>query len=147
MNQKFDKKRINIYSVFFICILFIENQIYAGTIKFNPPNILARAHFSESYNLPPDSYLFNLEPVLNNNGDIAFKVILTGDDEGEVIWSKNHSEEKGDIIYSAPDDLYLTSPTINDSGIISFALFDENQTEGLMTLNSQTKKCQEEESM
>ena len=27
MNQKFDKKRINIYSVFFICILFIENQI------------------------------------------------------------------------------------------------------------------------
>lgn len=109
-------------------------------VEFNSPKILARSNVRDSYNLPTLSYLSNVAPVINNQGEITFKVIATGEEGLQGIWVKAHNDENGKIQYIAPEEKVVTDPSINDQGMIAFSLFDDVKADGLFTLDSQSLK-------
>ncbi|MDO9182242.1 MAG: hypothetical protein Q7U04_07525 [Bacteriovorax sp.] len=110
----------------------------ANIANYNPPEIMARANIHDGYNIPPMSFLNNTSPVINNHGDIAFKIMSADGQNNQVLWVKTAEESAGKIVYSAPDERFLTDPSINDSGKIAFNLYDEGVTDGLFIYDSKT---------
>lgn len=121
-------------SVIFFQIIFCNFAI-AKIPKFNIPIILARSNIHDSFNLPPLSYLNNASPVINNLGEIAFKVLSVGSLGQEALWIKAREDEKGKILFVADEDKALTDPSINSDGIISFSIFDEIGSDGIYILD------------
>jgi hypothetical protein len=105
----------------------------ASAFNFEAPVLLARSNVSESFNLPPQTYLNNVAPVINNSGDVAFKVIASGEEGLQGIWVKAHNDSAGKILIDAPEDYVITDPSINDSGKITYSLFDEVSSLGVYT--------------
>jgi hypothetical protein len=120
-----------------IIIISLISNIALAETKFKSPEILARTNVTESYNLPKSTYLSNVSPVINNRGEVTFKVIATGDEAVQALWVKAHQDENGKILYLAPSDRVITDPSINDEGKIAFSLFDETHSDGLFILDSQ----------
>ncbi len=121
-------------------MLIITSPVFSAIPNYNTPQILARANINDGYNLPPMSFLSNTSPVINNRGDISFKLLAVDGQRKQGLWVKRGVEENGKIIYSAPDYRFLTDPSINDKGIIAFNLYDEGETDGIYTLNSDTQE-------
>lgn len=121
------------FLIFFIFSTFVVN---AALPEYEAPQILARANISDGYNLPPLSFLSNTNPVINNNGDVSFRVMALEGQNDQAIWVKSSEEDFGEIVYVAPEQRFITDPSINDSGKIVFNLHDEGVTEGLFVLDS-----------
>lgn len=116
----------------------ITNVAFAKLPDYDQPKILARANITDGYNLPALSFLNNTSPVINNNADVIFKVVAVEGVNNQALWFKANNEEAGKIIYVAPDERFITDPSINDNGKIGFNLYDEGVTDGLFVLDSKT---------
>lgn len=123
---------------FIIVSLFLGVRVQASVSEYNKPTMLARANITDGFNLPSMSFLNNTSPIINNRGDVTFKVMSTGEDSAQGVWYKSGKEENGKIIYSAPDMRFVTDPNLNDQGKIAFNLYDEGITDGVFTLNGDT---------
>lgn len=124
----------------FVLASLITNIATAALPEYEQPKILARANITDGYNLPEMSFLNNTSPVINNNGDVLFKVVAAEGINNQALWFKANAEENGKIIYVAPDERFITDPSINDSAKIAFNLYDEGVTDGLFVLDSKTLK-------
>jgi hypothetical protein len=124
-------------------ILSFNQTAFATISHYNPPEILARANITDGFNIPPMSFLNNTSPVINNNGDVAFKIVSVGGVNTQVIWVKKHEEASGSIVYEAPDERFITEPSISDNGKIAFNLYDEGVTDGLFLLDIETKDAEQ----
>ena len=116
-----------------ILAIFFSTSVLA--IEFEPPVLLARSNVKDSFNLPPMTYLNNIAPVINNQGDISFKVVATGEKGVQGLWIKASYDELGKVIFEAPEELVVTDPSLNDKGKIVFSLFDDVSTEGVYSLD------------
>ncbi|MBY0413728.1 MAG: hypothetical protein K2Q18_06170 [Bdellovibrionales bacterium] len=114
--------------------------VHANIPEYKKPVILARANLTDGLNLPPMSFLNNTCPVINNRGDVAFKVMSSGEDSSQAVWFKGGVDENGKIIYNAPEMRFLTDPSLNDQGKMAFNLYDEGITDGVFTLDGMTSK-------
>ncbi|MGZ3808879.1 MAG: DUF7453 family protein, partial [Bacteriovorax sp.] len=86
-------------------------------------------------------FLNNTSPVINNRGDVAFKVMAVEGVNNQALWLKTAIEPNGKIVYVAPDERFLTEPsTISENGKIAFNLYDEGVTDGLFIIDSKTLK-------
>ena len=121
-------------------MLIVSSSVFSAIPSYNAPIILARANINDGYNLPPMSFLSNTSPVINNRGDVSFKLLAVDGQRNQGLWVKRGVEENGQIIYSAPDYRFVTDPSINDKGIIAFNLYDEGETDGVYTLNADTRE-------
>ncbi len=124
----------------FIILAIFSYDSRAALPEYEAPQILARANIDDGYNLPPLSFLSNTNPVINNHGDVTFRVMALEGENDQAIWVKSFEEDLGKIIYVAPDQRFITDPSINDSGKIAFNLHDEGVTEGLFILDAKTQK-------
>lgn len=126
---------------FLLATLFVSNFSFAALPDFSAPEILARANIKDGYNLPPMSFLNSTSPVINNRGDIAFKVMAVEGANNQALWVKTAEEAAGKIVYVAPEERFLTEPsTINEFGKIAFNLYDEGVTDGLFLLDIKSLK-------
>lgn len=122
-----------------ILILAMSSQgLYAAIADYNAPTILARANIRDGYNIPAMSFLNNTNPVINNRGDVTFKIMAVEGQNDQAIWVKTFEDDNGKIMYVAPDQRFITDPSINDHGKIGFNLHDEGVTDGLFVLDSKT---------
>lgn len=113
--------------IFFYLLSYTNAAIY----DYGPPEILARANILDGYNIPPMSFLNHSSPMINNRGDIIFKVMTIEGERDQGIWVKMAEEETGKIVYIAPDERFLSVPSINENRKIVFNLYDEGVTDGL----------------
>ena len=122
--------------LFFLAINFAN----ASIPTYDAPEILARASIRDGYNLPAMSFITDSSPVINNHGDLAFKVIAAVDGEvSQGLWVKKAEESQGKIVYIAPNDRLITDPSLSDSGKIVFSLFDDGVTDGLFLYDLKTE--------
>jgi hypothetical protein len=127
-------------NTFALFLMTLSLSSMAAIPEYSAPVLLARANLSDSYNLPPMSFLSNTYPVINNRGDVTFKLIAYEGENNQALWLKPGSAENGKIIYTAPDMRFITDPTLNEFGKIAFNLFDEGITDGVFTIDGDTLK-------
>ncbi len=113
--------------------IFLCTNLFA--IEFDGPKILARSNINNNYNLPVRAMLSNTNPVINNKGDIAFKVIYSGVEEVQGIWAKGYEDPEGKLLIYSFGELGISDPTIDEDGKIYYSLFDEGSTEGVYRFN------------
>jgi hypothetical protein len=119
-------------------IFLFSTTALAALPKYLSPEILARANINDGYNLPEMSFLSDTCPVINNRGDVAFKIMSFGGSNDQGLWIKKGDEKNGKIVYTAPDMRLLTDPSINDNGQVAFNQFDEGVNDGIFTLDTDT---------
>lgn len=105
---------------------------------FHKPVLLARANTNDGYNLPPMSSINNVSPVINDRGDVAFRVLSIEATNTQGIWGKLKTDSAGKIFVTAPDERLITEPALNNNGLMVFSLFDEGITDGVFTFNLET---------
>jgi hypothetical protein len=118
--------------------LFCTQNVFAIIGEYNPPELLARSDIQDGYNLPAMSFLNNPTPVINNNGDVLFKVMSVEGTNNQGIWLKTIDDQNGKIVYIAPEERFITDPSINDAGKIVFNLYDEGVTDGIFEMDSKS---------
>jgi hypothetical protein len=123
-----------------ILILVIPMAAFANVVSYKAPELLARANIHDGFHLPAMTFLHNPNPVINNRGDVAFKVMALEGQTDQALWVKTSSEITGKIAYIAPDDRHISAPSLNDEGQIAFNLYDEGVTDGLFILDSLTEE-------
>lgn len=120
---------------------FAFNMALASLPEYKAPEILARANIKEGHNLPPMTFLNNTSPVINDRGDVAFKLLAVEGQNNQALWVKSADEQNGKIVYVAPDERFLTEPeSISESGKIIFNLYDEGVTDGLFLMDIRSQK-------
>lgn len=102
---------------------------------YDVPELLARANVNDGFNLPPMSYINNSTPVINDRGDVAFKVLSIESTQTQGVWGKLKSDTAGKIFVTAPDERFVTDPELNNKGDIVYSLFDEGITDGVFVFN------------
>jgi hypothetical protein len=107
----------------------------AALPEYEAPVLLARANIKDSFNIPVMSFLNNTSPVINNRGDVSFKVMAVDGTSNQALWFKHYTEENGKILYTAPEERYVTDPSMNNLGVVVFNLYADGITEGLFTLD------------
>jgi hypothetical protein len=127
-------------NAFALMLLTLSLNALAAIPEYNAPEILARANITDGFNLPPMSFLSNTYPVINNRGDVSFKLMAIEGENNQGIWYKPATAANGKIIYTAPDMRFVTDPNINDNGKIVFNLFDEGITDGIFVMDGETAK-------
>jgi len=89
------------------------------------------------------SFLSNTSPSINNRGDVAFKLMAFDGENNQGLWLKTNEDANGKIVYTAPEQRFVTEPTLSNSQKIVFNLFDDGITDGLFTLDSDTLKVEQ----
>jgi hypothetical protein len=122
---------------------FLLTQVsFAKLPEYNAPTILARANITDGYNMPPMSFINNASPVISDRGDVSFKVAGIAGQNLQGLWVKTIEDANGKILFTAPEDRYVTDPSINDQGKIAFNLYEEGVTDGLFILDANTLKVE-----
>lgn len=129
--------------VIFWIVAIMANKVMATIPSYGHPQILARANINEGLNLPAMTFLNNTNPIINNRSDVIFKVLILEGRNDQALWVKKLEDKKGAIIYAAPDERFMTDPSMNESGQITFNLYDEGVTEGVFILDSKTSNVEQ----
>ncbi len=117
-------------------VLFLITSFNIKAIDYGAAEILARASVNDSFNLPRFSFLSNSSPVINQVGEVGFKVILADEDNAQGIWVKTNLDPNGKILFKTDATKVVTDPTINADSLLGFSLFDDVQGEGFFLLNA-----------
>lgn len=128
---------------FTLLIAGIHFCAHAELPIYQEPELLARANLQDSYNLPNMSFLDNTSPVINNWGEVTFKVAAVEGVNRQGLWLKTRADLLGKIVYNAPDDRFITDPSINDDSKVGFNLFEEGVTDGLFILDGTTLEVEQ----
>jgi len=123
------------YLLFFLLLFFPCLNSFSEVLSYKSPVLLARANISDGYQLPAMSFLSNTSPVINNSGDVSFKIMSIGGQDQQGLWVKNKAKPLGEIIYTAPESRLLSDPSLNNSGLITFNQYDEGVTDGVFTFD------------
>jgi len=118
-------------SIFIISIL--SNNIFA--FQYGDAEIYARASVNDSFNLPRFSFVSNSSPVINELGEVGFKVILSEEENAQGLWLKTNLDPNGKILFKTDATKVLTDPTINNEGFLGFSLFDDVSGDGIYLLD------------
>lgn len=121
-------------------LALLSTLAYAAMPEYEAPELLARANIRDGHNLPPMSYLSNTSPVINNRGDVIFKLMAFDGENNQGLWLKLNEEKNGKIVYTAPEVRFITDPSINAHRKVVFNLYDEGITDGLFLLDGETLK-------
>ncbi len=116
---------------------------FAAIGEYSAPEILARANIGDGYNLPPMSFLSNTSPVINNRGDVSFKLMAFNGENTQGLWLKHGNEANGKIVYSTDELKFVTDPSLNDAGLIAFNIYDDFASDGIFTFNGENAEVKQ----
>lgn len=119
-------------------LLLTSINAFAKIGAYEDAKILARANLFDSYNLPEFSFLNNTDPIINNRGDIAFKVLSSEGKTSQGIWIKRYDDEAGKILYLAPEDLIISDPFMTEEGMLTFSISELGTPQGVYTYDLNT---------
>ncbi|WP_127715911.1 hypothetical protein [Halobacteriovorax sp. HLS] len=120
--------------ILLLLFLLLGQNSYAAKIE-----LIARADSFQSYRLPLVSYITNATVTHNSKGDTAFSFVAIIDNEVRTcIWYSPMNSEQGRIIHIAKKDNTLSDPSLNESGDLVFAEYNEAQVQGLFVYSSST---------
>lgn len=71
-----------------------------------------------SYNIPGDHFFGSATPALNDAGQVAIHINAIAGTAAKKIWFGGGG--KGDLVYTSPDDAFLSDPGLNAAGRIVF---------------------------
>lgn len=95
------------------------------------PKLIA-ATGTNGFKLPPVSFLTNISPVINNQGDIAFNVVASGSqDIVSAIFYKSVLEAEVQFQTLLPEGIFASDLSLTDNAIISMGTHDGGSTRGL----------------
>lgn len=106
--------------------------------SYGAPELQVRAHFRSTYQLPPLSYLHNTSPAINNRGDVAVKVMAVDGTTRQALWFRSGMSPSGQVVYVAEENKYVTDPSINDNGEVTFSPFTDMSSDGLFVFDGPT---------
>lgn len=115
----------------------------AAITEYKAPELLARANIVDGYNLPPMSFLSNTSPVINNRGDVSFKLMAFNGENTQGLWLKLGSQENGKIVYSTDETKFVSDPSLNDAGLIAFSTYDDFASDGIFTFNGDSSEVKQ----
>lgn len=127
-------------TTFALFLFSLSFSSFAAISEYNAPEILARANIGDGYNLPPMSFLSNTSPVINNRGDVSFKLMAFNGENTQGLWLKRGSDESGKIVYSTDETKFVTDPSLNDFGVVAFNTYDDFSSDGIFTFNGDTSE-------
>jgi hypothetical protein len=78
----------------------------------------ARAAFTGGFNLPTGSSFNSVTPAINDDGTVAFKLIVVGSTGNGGVWTG--SDGSGSVVYDAPAERILGDVSINEPGEVDF---------------------------
>lgn len=126
-----------------LTLFSLSFSTFAAISEYNAPEILARANIGDGYNLPPMSFLSNTSPVINNRGDVSFKLMAFNGENTQGLWLKRGIDESGKIVYSTDETKYVTDPSLNDAGVIAFNTYDDFASDGIFTFNGDSSEVKQ----
>ena len=103
--------------------------------------LMARAGDYDGFNIPARSSLANISPVLNHDGDLAFVVKFIEGNSLHGIWYKGKDQKQGKLIYKAPKQRFVSTPSISHKKVI-FTQHDFGIVDGVIEVDGQTGKAQ-----
>ncbi len=115
--------------------LLLALVTFNASADYSAPKLLARSSTLDGYNLPPMTFMNNTGPVINDRGDVAFRVLNIEGSNNQGIWGKLSTDTVGKIYIVAPDERFITEPALNNHGDIVYSLFDEGITDGIFVFN------------
>ena len=122
---------------YLILTFLVVSQTWASSFKNF--QIIARANNFETYSLPSSSFLNNVTPQINNWGDASFHVVSYQDEKpSHGLFYKSYLDIVGEIVYSAPNQRYISDPSMSGNGNIVFNQFDDGLNDGVFLFNSNT---------
>ena len=86
------------------------------------PKLIARANFTDSFNLPIGAFFANTTIRLNNAGEAAFPLNVLPGTTARGVWQGDASG--GGVVYESPLDAFLSGVGINNNGTVVFTLTD-----------------------
>ncbi len=126
-----------------LTLFSLSFSTFAAISEYNAPEILARANIGDGYNLPPMSFLSNTSPVINNRGDVSFKLMAFNGENTQGLWLKRGIDESGKIVYSTDETKFVTDPSLNDAGVIAFNTYDDFASDGIFTFNGDSSEVKQ----
>lgn len=120
-----------------LSLFFVASSCWALP-SYQAPEMQVRAHYRNAYNLPPLTYLSNTSPSINNHGDVTFKLMAVDGTPNQAVWYKARNESKWQVVYVAPEDRYVSDPTVNDRGEITFSPYTEVMSDGLFVFDTKS---------
>jgi hypothetical protein len=92
----------------------------AGVPAYGPPQLQARANFTGAFNLPNSAFFTSETPQLNDLGQLACRLVVVPGTDAQGIWFGEGGS--GSLVYIGPAGSFLSSATVNDSGLVVFEL-------------------------
>jgi hypothetical protein len=94
--------------------------------------LIARANDHDGHQLPNQSFLSNITPIINNSGDIVFQFITYENGFLErAIWYKKSTEVTGRVVFRVSGEKYLSTPSMVDNGDFVFNLYSSSAPLGV----------------
>jgi len=116
-------------------LILLMSSAFAGKLIKNA-KLIARANDYDGFNLPAQSMLSNITPVINNRGDISFMAYTFDGKLNKNLFIKKYNESEGRIVYTASNELYISKPALNNEGFIAFHQYNEGVNDGIFLYNS-----------
>lgn len=120
---------------FIVFLSFFSLNTFSQVLNTNL-QLIARASEGNSYRLPDVSFFQDVTPSLNDQGEVAARILSFEDRAISGIFL--YKNGKITIPYIAPQDLTVSDVHLNNAGIVSFYLNGDGFSEGLYKFNSLT---------
>jgi len=91
-------------------------------LSYDKPELVARANFTNSFNLPIGAFFANTTIRLNDTGGIAFPLGVLPGTTAKGVWHGKGTT--GSLAFTGPVDAFLSGVGISNSDIVVFTLTD-----------------------
>ena len=125
--------KLKIKGLVLFILLSLNSEGAQGDFKFE---LIARANLNDTYQLPSMSFINNPIPMINDRGDIGFKILSYQGSNVQGVWYKKYDEPTGKIVYTTPAEKFLTDPFLTNDGKLIFTQYDEELSEGIFKFDS-----------
>lgn len=132
---------LRVVFIHFLLSLFLSPSLYAqnGTSALEVKSSLIAATGNAGFLLPPQSYLTNISPIINDLGDISFNVVAPGDNDiVTAIFFKDNTEAQAQFKTLLPPGLFASELNLNDRKEIMLGSHDGSSTRGIYSVDSKT---------
>lgn len=113
---------------FFLLLLFCYN-LQAQDLK--KVSLVARASLHDGFNVPAGTFFSNTSPVINESGDVAFKIPILEMKPVQGIFFSG----KG-VVYRAPNERLVSDVSLSEEGDVVFSQFDIGISDGILKYSS-----------
>ena len=109
--------------------------ISAPTLNADVPTysnfeLQARSNIVDGYNLPAGSSFNSGTIAVNDNGDVAFRLVSVGITGKPGVWFGGHGA--GSVVYTAPSSQpTIGDPSLNSQGFVTFQQYDFSLSDGV----------------